>query len=113
MNLAQVNERILEIDEQIELLRAQARQIRDGERVNVIEEVRAKMSEYGITTTDLRLMRGPRAAADGAGVASQRAQRVVKYRSPAGETWSGGPGRKPKWVADVLAVGRSIEDFAV
>lgn len=112
--LTELDAKIKEIDARIASLRAQAQQIRDGERVNVIEEVRAMVEEYGITAADLGLKatRGPSATANGVGIASARAQRVVKYRSPSGETWSGGPGRKPRWVVDLLAQGKSIEEFA-
>jgi DNA-binding protein H-NS len=30
-----------------------------------------------------------------------------------GETWSGGRGRKSRWVTEALAKGKKIEDFAV
>jgi DNA-binding protein H-NS len=39
-------------------------------------------------------------------------KRRIKYRGPAGQAWSG-VGRKPLWVAEALAAGRSLEDFAV
>lgn len=113
--LAHLDAQIREIDVRIAALRAQAAQIRSGERTKVIEEVRAKMEEYGITTADLAIKatRRQRTISNRTRLTSVRSQRVVKYRSPAGETWSGGPGRKPKWVAEVLAQGKSIEEFAV
>lgn len=113
--LTELDAQIKEIDAQIAALRAQAQQIRSGERSKVIEEVRAKIEEYGITAADLSLKatRGPSVSADRTRATSVRPQRVVRYRSPTGETWSGGRGRKPKWVADLLAEGKSVEAFAV
>ncbi len=39
---------------------------------------------------------------------------VAKYRNPADpdDTWSG-RGRKPKWIAEALTAGKSLEDFAI
>lgn len=113
--LAQIDEKIREIDARIAALQAQVDRIRSGERTKVIEDICAKIGEYGITAAELHLeaRRGLRAMAHNSGIATARRQRVVKYRSPVGETWSGGPGRKPKWVAEVLAQGKSIEEFAV
>lgn len=39
---------------------------------------------------------------------------IIKYRNPnnQAETWAG-RGRKPKWVEQLLAEGKSLEDFAV
>ncbi|MBP9528062.1 MAG: H-NS histone family protein [Laribacter sp.] len=37
----------------------------------------------------------------------------AKYRNPEnGQTWSG-RGRKPSWITDLLAQGRTLEEFAV
>ncbi|RYX90588.1 MAG: H-NS histone family protein, partial [Bradyrhizobiaceae bacterium] len=36
-----------------------------------------------------------------------------RYRGPAGETWSGGRGRKPRWVSEALAAGKSLSDFEI
>ena len=30
-----------------------------------------------------------------------------------GETWSGGRGRKPRWVTEALAAGKSLSDFEI
>lgn len=39
---------------------------------------------------------------------------TIKYRNPNNqtETWAG-RGRKPKWVEELIAEGKSLEDFAV
>lgn len=46
--------------------------------------------------------------------ARKRAASSPKYRHPenAGITWSG-RGRKPGWIRDALAAGKSLEDFAI
>ncbi len=37
----------------------------------------------------------------------------AKYRSPNGETWSGGRGRKPAWVKAIEDAGGNIEDYKI
>lgn len=96
--------------EQQELQRAQlqkqAEGLRAAERDTVIEEVRKKVAEYGITATELKLT-APK------GGKISRVAVVPKYRNANGETWSGGRGRKPRWVVDALAAGKSLAEFAV
>lgn len=79
------------------------------EKASAIAQVRALMSQYGLTAADLagRAASGPvRAAKTGAKVAA-------KYRHPdTGETWSG-RGLQPKWLKAALASGRSLSDFAI
>ena len=44
----------------------------------------------------------------------KRSPSVAKYRHPENPelTWSG-RGRKPGWIGDALAAGKSLEDFAI
>jgi len=107
--LADINSQIKKHDEQIAQLRKQAEELRNQERAGVIEEVRRKIAEYGLTASDLKLnTRGGKRSA--APIASKT---VAKYRSPTGETWSGGRGRKPRWIAEALAAGKSLSDFEI
>lgn len=108
--LADINSQIKKHDEQIAQLRVQAEQLRNQERTGVIEEIRKKIAEYGITATDLKLTSRAAGRRTGA-VASARG--AAKYRSPTGETWSGGRGRKPRWVTEALAAGKSLSDFEI
>ena len=108
--LADINSQIKKHDEQIAQLRKQAEELRNHERAGVVEELRKKIAEYGISATDLKLTgRGP-AKRTGAAPAVKAA---AKYRGPAGETWSGGRGRKPRWVTEALAAGKSLSDFEI
>ncbi|RYF45853.1 MAG: H-NS histone family protein [Cytophagaceae bacterium] len=109
--LAELNVQIKELDERIAALRAQMEEMRNRERSKVIDEIRTKIAEYGLTASDLRLM--PAAQGRRAAVAKASSSAEPKYRSPTGETWSGGPGRKPRWVTEALAAGKSMEDFSV
>ncbi|WP_299021197.1 MULTISPECIES: H-NS histone family protein [unclassified Tepidimonas] len=95
-----------ELKAQAEALLAQAEQLRKQERAAVIAEIRARMAEYGITVQDLGGSAGRKGKAG-------RGKGEVKYRGPNGETWSGGPGRKPAWVREILAAGGNIENYRV
>lgn len=108
--LSEINSQIKKHDEQISQLRRQAEELRNQERSGVIEEIRKKIAEYGLSASDLKLnVRGPGKK----GVAVAAKSSAVKYRSPNGETWSGGRGRKPRWIIEALAAGKSLSDFEV
>jgi len=107
--LAEINSQIKKNEEQIAQLRKQAEAMRNEERATVVEEVRKKIAEYGISASDLKL--STRGGGGGGKRASVKA--VAKYRGPAGETWSGGRGRKPRWVTEALAAGKSLSDFEI
>ncbi|MDR2851801.1 MAG: H-NS histone family protein [Burkholderiaceae bacterium] len=102
---AEIDSEIQKHAEKIEQLRKEAQVLRNQERVGVIEELRAKIAEYEISASDLKL--SPRR--------SRRSDaRVVKYRNPAtGETWSGGRGRKPRWIQEALARGEDIARYKI
>jgi DNA-binding protein H-NS len=95
-----------ELKSQAEALLREAEQLRRQEVQSVIAEIRAKMAEYGITPQELgvRLSAKPQRS---------RSKREVRYIGPNGEPWSGGPGRKPKWVREVLASGGDLEKYRV
>ena len=108
--LSDINSQIKKHDEQIAQLRRQAEELRNQERSGVIEEMRKKIAEYGLSATDLKLTgraAGRRVAVGGASKA------IAKYRGPTGGTWSGGRGRKPRWVTEALAAGKSLSDFEI
>ena len=108
--LADINSQIKKHDEQIAQLRKQAEELRNQERAGVIEELRKKIAEYGLTAADLKLTArgGKKMSSVAAAVKS-----AAKYRSPTGETWSGGRGRKPRWITEALAAGKSLSDFEI
>ncbi|RZL61556.1 MAG: H-NS histone family protein [Variovorax sp.] len=110
-SLADINSQIKKHDEQIAQLRKQAEDLRNQERAYVIDEVRKQIAEYGLTAADLKLStRGAPAARGGRAPAGKAA---AKYRSPTGETWSGGRGRKPRWITEALAAGKPLTDFEI
>jgi DNA-binding protein H-NS len=95
-----------ELIAQKEALERQIEQTIKKDRTDAIDKVRALMSEYGLSATDL----GKSAPRTNAGKGNKVA---AKYRNAAtGDSWSG-RGLQPKWLKAALAAGKRIEDFAV
>lgn len=107
-----------ELEELIDL----AKQAREGKleeaRRSLMAEFEEKAASIGLTTAQLfgqeqrtpeKGKRGRRSAEPQAG---PKADAVVKFRSPNGETWSG-RGRKPKWLTHAESSGQSAEQFRV
>ncbi len=105
----------LELRARGEKLLAEAEELRVKELGDVIEDIKQKMKAYGLTARDIGLSgggarSGPAKRKKSPGTATKG---KAKYRGPNGETWSGGRGRKPRWVTEALAKGKKIEDFAI
>lgn len=98
----------IELMEKAQQLMAEAEQVRQKEIDAVIADIRQKMETYGLTAQDIGGTAAPRKRS-----ADAKTKAAVKYRGPNGETWSGGRGRKPRWVQEALKAGKKIEDFAV
>jgi DNA-binding protein H-NS len=99
----------IEIQKQIEQLRAQAEQVRLSELASVISEVKAKIKQFGLTAKDLGLATGK----SGGPVARSSAKSTPMFQNASGQTWSGGRGRKPDWVKAILNTGGSMEEFRI
>jgi len=97
----------LELKQKAEKLMQEAEQMRVKELNDVIAELKEKINAYGLTAQDLGLT-GATKRRKAPGTKAP----TVKYRGPDGQTWSGGRGRKPRWVMDALAQGKKLEDFA-
>ena len=119
---------LVDIQQQIEKLQKQASDIRAKEFDKTIKEILAQMQAFGITLKDLQQAMGQGRAGKGRGkavgkspakkpVARKRSAQAgttvaAKYRGPSGETWSG-RGLMPKWLAALVAQGRSKDEFAI
>jgi len=120
---------LIDIQSQIEKLQKQANDIKTREFGKTVQEILAKMHAFGITVKDLQP--GQRRGAKGklsfttaktattgkrkpaAGKSGTSGQVVAaKYRGPNGEVWSG-RGLPPRWLATLIATGRTKEDFAI
>lgn len=105
----------LELKQQAEKLMQQAEEMRQKEIDEVIADIKEKMKVHGLTVQDLGLGGSSGGLAGGPRRRSKAksTQGAVKYRGPNGEPWSGGRGRKPQWVSQILKEGKNLEDFAV
>lgn len=99
-----------ELKAQGEALLAQAEALRKQEQANVIAEIKAKMKEFGLTVADLGFGASQPAKKK---TAQEKTDAQPKYRGPNGELWAGGLGRKPQWVRDVLAAGKSLDEYLI
>lgn len=105
---------------QIEVLKADAEKVRRKEVQGVIGRIREAIDAYGLTAQDLGFAgkaKGPGKAAPAkkrgpkAGKAAKPVAEV-KFRNDSGGTW-GGRGKRPQWLRDALAAGKTLADFAV
>nr|WP_057927173.1 H-NS histone family protein [Burkholderia ambifaria] len=83
-----------ELRTQLEALTEKTEAARVAEFQSVVDEIRAKVVEYGITEKDIFGRKQSRASKQA------KAQVEAKYRDPKnGATWSG-RGRAPAWIKD-------------
>ncbi|MFP6557541.1 H-NS histone family protein [Paraburkholderia sp. B3] len=83
-----------ELKAQIAKLQAQAEDARRTELADVINTIREKIAEYGLTAQDLGFAAGARR-----GRPPKKAPLPPRYQDPkTGATWSG-RGKPPKWIA--------------
>ena len=114
---------LIDIQDQIEKLQKQAAEIKSREFSKTVEEIRAKMQAFGITLKDLQPGKGrgkvkvAKTTTKTKAAAKPSKEKVTvpvaaKYRGPNGEAWSG-RGLMPRWLAALVAQGRTKEDFAI
>ena len=91
----------------------------DRDRRNALKAAEAAARDHGFTLDELMdLMGGQkgrgRRAAGVAGAAAQGPAGAPRYRNPAdpAQTWSG-RGRRPRWIHDAEAAGRSLQDLEI
>lgn len=93
-----------ELDKQIAKAKAE-------EKAAVLDQMRSAMEQYGITPEDL-FTAAKRGRKPGSTNSGERKPVAPKYRNEAGETWTG-RGKQPKWVAEALASGLTLEDLLI
>ena len=114
---------LIEIQSQIEKLQKQAKEIKAREFGKTVQEILVKMQAFGITLKDLHpgKLCGAKSRAKTAAVSKRAGSKVkkegvavvaAKYRGPNGEAWSG-RGLTPRWLAALLAQGKTKEEFAI
>ena len=113
--LSELTAQIAEMEQLAAALRKQAEEIRNHERAGVIAEIQNKITEFGLSAADLKLASTSRPGKKGGAKASTKpaSKSVAKYRNADGQEWSGGRGRKPRWITEALASGQSLTEFEV
>ena len=109
-----------QIVKQIEVLQDQADKARRKEVDGVIGRIREAITAYNLTAADLgfgsskpkAVVGKTRAVGKKRGRKAGKGAGVVKFTNGAGGTW-GGLGKRPQWLRDALAEGKTLEDFAV
>ena len=110
-SLADITAQIRQHEEEIARLKAAAEARRKEEIASVTADIRAKIAEYGISAKELGLA-GQSRRGGRAGAKPARPGGPV-YRGPGGASWIGGTrGRKPRWLAEQLANGKTLADLA-
>jgi DNA-binding protein H-NS len=120
MNTTSMTKTYAQIVKQIEVLKQDAEKIRRKEVEGVVGRIREAIAVYNLTAEDLGFgVKKPKAAGKAAPKALKRrgdkaakAPAVVKFRNESGGVW-GGRGKRPQWLRDALAAGKTLADFAV
>ena len=98
--------------EQLESLLADAQkrlaQLRQEKRKQAFQQLEAAAKQLGLRKEDLAARYGSRRPRPGHNGA------LAQYRDPINpaQTWTG-KGRKPQWVQDYLAAGKSLQDLEI
>lgn len=103
--MTEINLELMSLDDLKNLQKRVARAIdgyKDREKQKALALLEAKATEMGYTLTEL--LSGKRSRKNG----------IPKYRHPddATKTWTG-KGRRPDWVREALASGKSLPDLAI
>ena len=112
---------LVKLRQQIADMEKQAAELQKKNRPAVLAELREQMAAYGITAEELSrpaakaarpkaLQAKPAASAPKSKKAA--APSPAKYRGPEGQTWTG-RGTVPKWLNELLAGGKTRDDFLI
>lgn len=111
MDQIAMENRYLELKRKADVLQEEMERARQEALPEIIAGIRRQLEEYRIAPEEL--YPSLRVAQPTSPTRRARRERPARYRSPTGETWSGGPGRKPKWVCEIEGAGGSIEKYRI
>jgi DNA-binding protein H-NS len=100
-----------QIQKQIETLQRQAEKLRAQEIDGVIARIKVAITHYGLTAEQLGLVGTAIGAKPRAKPSKAAPTGSAKYSNGRGNSWSG-MGKRPHWLRDALAAGRTLEEFA-
>lgn len=99
-----------DLQKQIATLQKAAEAARQKEIASVVERIRADIEAWGLTAADLGFGSATRAAAGRKRRGKGGKAGDAAYQDGQGNTWSG-RGRRPRWVTEALAAGKSLDDL--
>jgi len=107
-------ETLAELKAKIAELTRQADELLRLEKASVIEEVKRKIVDYNISAREIGLDVSPQPPVKAKIRSASRSEKPeVKYRDEHGNEWSGGRGRRPYWVQEIIDSGGDIEKYRV
>ncbi len=88
------------------------------QRSQAMDEIKSIVAKYGLNLDEVignAIVRKPRNGAAKAAKKSAKPPAVILFRHPENPalTWSGGRGRRPQWIKEWEASGRSIDEARV
>ncbi|MDM0030434.1 H-NS family nucleoid-associated regulatory protein [Variovorax saccharolyticus] len=99
-----------QIQKQIEQLQKQADALRNSEVKGVIERIKVAIAHYGLNAAHLGLESRASVSKKIRAAGSKGVKAHAAFADGNGNAWSG-RGRRPRWLLDALAAGRSLENF--
>jgi DNA-binding protein H-NS len=112
---------LVKLRQQIAEMEKQASELQKKNRPTVLAELREQMAAYGISAELLgrpaaktRAAKAPPAKPAASPTKGKKplVSSPAKYREPEGQTWTG-KGTAPKWLNDLVASGKTREDFLI
>ena len=110
---------LFKLRQQIADMEKQALELQKKNRPAVLAELREQMAAYGITAEELsrpatkaRPKAPPAKPASTAKSKKPVVSSPAKYRGPEGQQWTG-KGTAPRWLNDLVAGGKTREDFLI
>lgn len=111
MDLIAMENRYLELRRKADDIHEEMERARLEALPQIIADIRKQLEEYKIAPEDI--YPSLRVAQSTSSQRRAKRDRPARYMSPLGETWSGGPGRKPKWVCEIEDAGESLEKYRI
>lgn len=102
-----------DIKAQIAELQRQADELVQAQKTAVIEDMKVKIADFGITAAELGFVSTSSAGRKKSSSGEAKPKAPVAYKNEEGLTWSGGRGPKPKWVKEILDAGGDIEKYRI
>jgi len=99
-----------QIQKKIADLQKSADALRQKEVTGVVARIKTAIEHYGLTAQQLGFGGSMPKARASTGKGVGKTNRAAKYSDGNGNSWSG-MGKRPFWLRDALAAGKSLEDF--